>query len=88
MLPSMKVTFDIPDEVARKLPEGDAARERELTTDLVCGLYADSKVNSAVAARWLGVSRIQFWDELGKRQIPRQISPEMIGEDAALAGGE
>jgi predicted HTH domain antitoxin len=81
----MQVTMEIPQDVLQRLPSEPGALNRELLTDLVCGLYADWKVNSHVAARWLGISRLSFWEELGRRQIPRQISAEMIEEDAALA---
>lgn len=80
----MQVTFDIPREVIDRLPEEEIVRDRELVTDLVCGLYAAWRINSHLASRWLGVSRQTFWDELGKRRIPRQITAEMIQEDAAL----
>jgi predicted HTH domain antitoxin len=81
----MQVVMEIPDDVAARLPLEAAEREHELLTDLVCGLYADWKINSGRSAEWLGISRVKFWEELGQRQIPRQITPEMIAEDAALA---
>jgi predicted HTH domain antitoxin len=84
----MQVVLDIPDVVAARLPMEAADRQHELLTDLVCGLYADWKVNSGHAAKWLGISRSMFWDELGKRRIPRQITPEMIEEDASLADSQ
>ncbi len=80
----MQVTLDIPREIFDRLPGEESARDRELVTDLACGLYAAWRINSHLAARWLGVSRQTFWDELGKRRIPRQITAEMISEDAAL----
>jgi predicted HTH domain antitoxin len=81
----MLVVLDIPEDVMQWLPAEADERDRELLTDLVCGLYADWKINSGRSAQWLGISRPQFWAELGQRQIPRQITPEMISEDAALA---
>ena len=81
----MQMVLEIPDDVIARLPLEVADRQRELLTDLVCGLYASWKINSGLAAKWLGISRPEFWEELGQRQIPRQITSEMIGEDAALA---
>jgi len=85
-MPRMQVVLEIPDDVLARLPLEAADRQQELLTDLVCGLYADWKVNSGRAAEWLGISRPEFWEQLGQRQIPRQITPEMIQEDAAIAG--
>jgi predicted HTH domain antitoxin len=80
----MQLVLEIPDDVVARLPGEPADRQHELLTDLVCGLYADWKINSGRAAEWLGISRPAFWQELGQRQIPRQITPEMVNEDAAL----
>ncbi len=81
----MRLVVEIPDDIVARLPSGESDLQRELLTDLVCGLYADWKINSGRAAEWLGISRLSFWNELGQRQIPRQISREMIEEDASLA---
>lgn len=80
----MQVVIDVPEDVAARFPAAAADRQQELLIDLVCGLYAGWKINSSRAAKWLGISRPAFWDELGKRGIPRQVTPEMIAEDAAL----
>jgi len=81
----MKVTFEIPNELVGAITQNREHFHQDLLVDFVCGLYADWKINSGQAARWLNIPRIQFWEELGKRRIPRQITPEMIQDDASLA---
>ena len=49
--------------------------------ELACALYAQWKISTFEAVKITGLSRIQFWDELGKRKIPRQIRPEDVEQD-------
>ena len=49
--------------------------------ELACALYAQWKISTFEAVKITGLSRIQFWDELGKRQIPRQYGPADLEHD-------
>jgi predicted HTH domain antitoxin len=42
-------------------------------------------VSSGEAAAMLGISRPEFWHELGRRKIPRQYTQEMLEEDLTFA---
>jgi predicted HTH domain antitoxin len=49
--------------------------------EIACGLYAAWKVSEFQATQIAGLPRILFWEELGKRKIPRQYGPEDLEHD-------
>jgi predicted HTH domain antitoxin len=81
----MTLTIKIPDLLASLLSQDEPREERGLLVEAVCGLYARHRVSSGEAAAMLGISRPEFWHELGRRKIPRQYSQEMLEEDLAFA---
>lgn len=81
----MTLTIQIPDVLARLLAQDEPREERGMLVETVCSLYARHRVSSGEAADMLGVSRPEFWHELGRRKIPRQYTQEMLEEDIAFA---
>lgn len=81
----MTLTIKIPDLLASLLSQDEPREERGLLVEAVCGLYARHRVSSGEAAAMLGISRPEFWHELGRRKIPRQYTQEMLEEDLAFA---
>jgi predicted HTH domain antitoxin len=81
----MNLTLQIPDILAQLLAQDEPSEGRGLLVEAVCGLYARHRVTSGEAAAMLGISRPDFWHELGRRKIPRQYTQEMLEEDLAFA---
>jgi predicted HTH domain antitoxin len=53
--------------------------------EIACGLYAGWRVSLPQAARIAGMSRILFMQELGRRRIPLQYTPEDLRHDFEMA---
>ena len=49
--------------------------------ELACALYAAWKISMSQAVKIAGMPRILFWDELGKRKIPRHYRVEDFEHD-------
>ena len=49
--------------------------------ELACALYAAWKVSMSQAVKIAGMPRILFWNELGKRKIPRHYRVEDFEHD-------
>ncbi len=79
----MKVTLEIPDQVARALPDDLAGEPRRLLLELACGLYAARKLTHAQAAELAGLDRLDFQQELGLREIPIHYTSEDLAHDIA-----
>lgn len=56
----MKVTLEIPDELAAALPGDEGDRRRSLLVELACGLYAARKLSHAQAAKLAGLERLEL----------------------------
>jgi len=81
----MKVTVEIPDDLAAELPGDDSARGRRVLLELACGLYAVGRLTHAQAASLAGMKRLEFECERGLRQIPIHYGEDDWRED--LHGG-
>jgi predicted HTH domain antitoxin len=81
----MTITLHVPDLLARLITQDEPKEDRGLLIEAVCGLYARHRISSGEAADMLGVSRPEFWHELGRRKIPRQYTQQMLEEDLAFA---
>jgi predicted HTH domain antitoxin len=55
--------------------------ERELRIALAIFLYRELKVPTGKAGQFAGLTRIEFWEELGKRNIPLNYDAEAFEED-------
>jgi predicted HTH domain antitoxin len=85
MVTNMKVTLEIPDQVANALAEGQAQEPRSLLLELACGLYAARKLTHAQAAELAGMTRMEFQEALGFREIPVHYTSEELADDIAFA---
>jgi predicted HTH domain antitoxin len=56
----------IPDELLREA----GLSERQALIELTCRLFAAGKLTLWSAAKWLGLTRIEFEEELRQRRIP------------------
>jgi predicted HTH domain antitoxin len=56
----------IPDEVLQQTE----LTEREAVIEIACRLFDAGKLHLWPAAKWLGMTRMEFEDELLKRKIP------------------
>ena len=66
----MRMTLEIPDGVAEKLPSDEAQRRRGVLLELACGMYAARSITHAQGAELAGLGRLKFQCELGLREIP------------------
>lgn len=85
---TMEVTLSIPDELADVLHDLDQRDDRALVVEAVCGLYSRRRLSAGKAARLLNMDRLQFQQELGKREIPINYSLEDLKHDIAFARGQ
>jgi len=81
----MRVTLEIPDEIARQLPAAPAEREARLLLELAVALYGKGTVSLAQGAEMAGLSRMEFGWEVGGRGIPRHYGADDLAEDIAHA---
>lgn len=77
----MKVTLEIPDELAAALPGDEGDRRRSLLVELACGMYAGHKLSHAQAAKLAGLERLEFDRERGVREIPVHYTTEDWKDD-------
>lgn len=82
----MRVTLEIPDEIARQLPALPAERDARLLLELAVALYAKGTLALAQGAALAGLSRLDFGREVGERGIPRHYGAEDLAEDVVYAG--
>ncbi len=77
----LKITLEIPEDVlsAMKLPEEEI--ERELRKELALALYQRGVLPLSKARRLAGVTRWEFEELLGQRQIPRHYAEADLEED-------
>jgi predicted HTH domain antitoxin len=71
------MTIELPDVMLGSQP----LTSEQARIELACALYAQWKISTFEAVKITGLSRIQFWGELGQRKIPRQIRVEDVEHD-------
>lgn len=71
------MTIELPDVNIGSQP----LTSEQARIELACALYAQWKISTFEAVKITGLSRIQFWAELGKRKIPRQYGVEDFEHD-------
>ena len=81
----MQLTLELPDELVSMLHEVEPEDRRAVLIETVCGLYSRERIGSGVGARMLGMTRFEFWEELGKRKIPRHYDLDSLKQDFAFA---
>ncbi|AEE50348.1 UPF0175 family protein [Haliscomenobacter hydrossis] len=55
--------------------------EQEIKLELAVFFYKEFHLSSSKAAEFAGISRIAFWKELGKREIPLNYDEEDARHD-------
>jgi predicted HTH domain antitoxin len=71
------MTIELPDVNIGSQP----LTSEQARIELACALYAAWKVSMSQAVKIAGMSRILFWNELGKRKIPRHYRVEDFEHD-------
>lgn len=84
----MKVTLEIPDELAAALPGDEGDRRRSLLVELACGMYAAHKLSHAQAAKLAGLERLEFDRERGTREIPVHYTTDDWKDDLEAGLGD
>jgi predicted HTH domain antitoxin len=65
----MKMVLEIPDEMALLLGEAGERADRGLLLEAAASLVARGRISSGRAARLLGMSRLDFLDEMARRKL-------------------
>ena len=71
------MTIELPDVNIGSQP----LTSEQVRIELACALYAAWKVSMSQAVKIAGMPRILFWNELGKRKIPRHYRVEDFEHD-------
>lgn len=72
------MTVEIPDE----LLTGSDVTERDVRVEIACRLYDAEKIGKGAAARMAGLTRMEFEEELIRRDLPLiRYSEEMWKRD-------
>jgi predicted HTH domain antitoxin len=84
----MKPHVDIPEDVylALKIPRAEI--EPELRKELAIALYQRGALGFGKARRLAGMTRWEFHEVLGKRQVLRHYTEEDLAEDIRVARGD
>jgi predicted HTH domain antitoxin len=78
----MQVTLDIPDEMALLLDEAGGRADRGLLLEAAASLVARGRISSGRASRLLGMSRLDFLDEMTRRKLSIAGAGHWEQEDA------
>lgn len=65
----MRMILEIPDEMALLLAEAGGATDRGLVLEAAASLVARGCLSSGKAARLLGMSRLDFLNEMARRKM-------------------
>lgn len=77
----MSLTLQIPDEVEKALNLPPENREKELAMELALTLYARGTLAYGPARRLAGLTKWEFEELLGARQIVRQYTEHDLAAD-------
>jgi predicted HTH domain antitoxin len=75
------MTIELPDVNIGSQP----LTSEQARIELACALYAAWKVSMSQAVKIAGMPRILFWNELGKRKIPRHYRAEDLQHDLEMS---
>lgn len=84
----MNVTLEIPDDVLAALAIPEQERHAYLLLEIACGLYARDVLSLGKAAELVGMPKIAFGQEIGRRGIARHYTETELEADLAYARGE
>ncbi|MFP4642346.1 MAG: UPF0175 family protein [Chloroflexota bacterium] len=83
----MELVLKIPGEVVEALRLPPEETQRELCKELALALYERGALSSGKACALAGMTRWQFEEVLGERQIKRHYTQEDLEEDIKYARG-
>ncbi len=81
----MSLTVDIPDEVARALRFPPSEAESELRKELAVALYARGALGFGKARELAGVTKWEFDELLGRRNVTRHHGEHDLAADVSYA---
>ena len=77
----MRLTIEIPSDIAGALPVPPDRAEAELRKELALALFARGALTSHQVCSWLGLTRWEGEDLLAQRRIPRPYTAdELVGD--------
>ncbi|MEP0548791.1 MAG: UPF0175 family protein [Rhodothermales bacterium] len=82
------LVLNIPEDVVSALRLPPAQVERELRTELALALYARQILPLGKARRLAAMTRRDFEELLGERQVPRAYTEDDLDEDLAYGLGK
>jgi len=83
-----KLVLEIPKDIAQALQLPPDAAEREVRKELAVALYARKLLSLGKARRLAEMTRRDFEELLGERNIPRAYSEDDLDRDIAYGLGD
>ena len=84
----MSIILEIPDQVAHALKVPATEQSEQLMIELALALYARGILSFGKARELTNLSRIEFSQLLGRREIPRHYSEQDLKDDISYACGQ
>jgi predicted HTH domain antitoxin len=81
------ITLQLPEHIAARLAASSADTATRVKIELALNLYGLGEITHAEACQLAGMSRIQFEELLGEREIVRPYTIDMLDKDLTNAGG-
>lgn len=78
----------IPNSVAQAIRLPEKFKERELLIELAVALYAQEALSFGKARELAGMSKYEFGQLLGRRELPRHYGTQELEDDLRYARGE
>jgi predicted HTH domain antitoxin len=79
------VQIEIPQDILLSLKMPQTIIKEWLTQELAVSLYAQGYLSFGKARKLAGLSKWEFAEQLGKREIPRHYTEEDVEEDLRFA---
>jgi predicted HTH domain antitoxin len=76
---------EIPEDILSSIRIPRKELETELKTDLAVVLYQREAISIGNARKLAGMSKWEFFEELGRRKIPRHYTEKELEEDLTFA---
>lgn len=64
-----------------EIPEAALENPRRLLEETLCALWSQGQVSGGKAARFLGLTRVEFWDLAGGRGYAWPYTAEHLDQD-------
>ncbi len=80
--------LSIPDSVAQAIRMPEKYMEKNLLIELAVALYAQEALSFGKARELAGMSKYEFGQLLGRRELPRHYGTQELEDDLRYARGE